>query len=128
MNKIIQGFLKVPIDSLYNRVPIDSLTIPNSSAVHLGKKFLVAIFSVIIYCVFSAKHWYRRNRADLIESATPCHDAQLVGSYWVSNPFRLTVLASKSERIAPLHHNTFKFQTFKTSFVMKVLIRKTSVN
>ena len=26
---------------------------------------------------FSAKRWGRRNRADLIESATPCHDAQV---------------------------------------------------
>ena len=46
---------------------------------------------------FSAKRWDRRNRADLIESATPCHDAQVVGSYRVSNPLRLTVLAAKSE-------------------------------
>ena len=30
---------------------------------------------------FSAKRWDRRNRADLIKSATPCHDAQLVGLY-----------------------------------------------
>ena len=28
---------------------------------------------------FSAKRWDRRNRADLIDSATPCHDAQVVG-------------------------------------------------
>ena len=28
---------------------------------------------------FSAKGWDRRNRADLIESATPCHDALVVG-------------------------------------------------
>ena len=28
---------------------------------------------------FSAKRWDRRNRADLIESATPCHDAQVMG-------------------------------------------------
>ena len=28
---------------------------------------------------FSAKRWDRRNRADLIESATPCHHAQVVG-------------------------------------------------
>ena len=28
--------------------------------------------------VFSAKRWDRRNRADLIESATPCHDARVV--------------------------------------------------
>ena len=39
---------------------------------------------------FSAKHWDRRNRADLIESATPCHDAQVVGPYRDSNPLRLT--------------------------------------
>ena len=30
---------------------------------------------------FSAKRWDRRNRADLIESTTPCYDAQVVGSY-----------------------------------------------
>ena len=55
--------------------------------------------------VFSAKRWDRRNRADLIESATPCHDAQVVGSYRGSNPLRLTVLASKSEdyTTAPQH-------------------------
>ena len=46
---------------------------------------------------FSAKRWDRRNRADLMESATPCHDAQVVGSYRVSNPFHVTVLAAKSE-------------------------------
>ena len=28
---------------------------------------------------FSVKRWDRRNRADLIESATPSHDAQVVG-------------------------------------------------
>ena len=46
---------------------------------------------------FSAKRWDRRNRVDLIESATPCHDAQVVGSYRVSSPLRLTVLAAMSE-------------------------------
>ena len=35
--------------AFYNRIPIDSLTIPNSNAMHLGKKFLAAIFSVIVY-------------------------------------------------------------------------------
>ena len=45
----------------------------------------------------SAKRWDRRNRADLIECATPSHDAQVVGSYRVLNPVRLTVLAAKSE-------------------------------
>ena len=44
---------------------------------------------------FSAKRWDRRNRADLIESTTSCRDAQVVRSYQVSNPLRLTVLASK---------------------------------
>ena len=46
--------------------------------------------------VFSAKRWDRRNRADLIESATPCHDAQVVRPYRDSNPLRLTVLATLS--------------------------------
>ena len=46
---------------------------------------------------FSAKRWDRRNRVDLIESATPCHDAQVVGPYRDSNPLHLTVLAAMSE-------------------------------
>ena len=46
---------------------------------------------------FSAKRWDRRNTADLIESVTPCHDAQVVGSYRDSNALRLTVLAAMSE-------------------------------
>ena len=46
---------------------------------------------------FSAQRWDRRNRADLIESATPCHDAQAVGPYRDSNPLHLTVLAAMSE-------------------------------
>ena len=54
---------------------------------------------------FSAKRWDRRNRADLIESATPCHDAQVVGLYPDSNPLRLTILAAMSEdyTTAPQH-------------------------
>ena len=46
---------------------------------------------------FSAKRWDRRNRADLIESATPCHDAQVVELYRDSNLLRLTILAAMSE-------------------------------
>ena len=60
---------------------------------------------------FSAKRWDRRNRVDLIESATPCHDAQVVGPYRDSNPLRLTVLAAMSEdyTTAPQHlHNYWK--------------------
>ena len=54
---------------------------------------------------FSAKRWHCRNRADLIESATPCHDAQVVGPYRDSNPLRLTILAAMSEdyTTAPQH-------------------------
>ena len=54
---------------------------------------------------FSAKRWDRRNRADLIESATPCHDAQVEGPYRDSNPLRLTILAAMSEdyTTAPQH-------------------------
>ena len=33
----------------------------------------------------------------LIKSMTPCHDAQVVGPYQISNPLHLTVLAAKSE-------------------------------
>ena len=41
----------------------------------------------------------------VIESATPCHDAQVVGLYWDSNPLRLTFLAAMSEdyTTAPQH-------------------------
>ena len=46
---------------------------------------------------FNAKRLDRRNRADHIESATPCHDGQVMGSYRVSDPVRLAILASKSE-------------------------------
>ena len=54
---------------------------------------------------FSAKRWDRRNRADLIESATPCHDAQVVGLYQGLNPLRLTILTAMSEdyTTAPQH-------------------------
>ena len=57
---------------------------------------------------FSAKRWDLRNRADLIESATPCHDAQVVGPYRDSNPLRLTILAAMSEdyTTAPQHLHT----------------------
>ena len=47
--------------------------------------------------VFSTKRWDSRNRADLIESATPYHDAQVFGPYRVSNLLRLTFLTSKLE-------------------------------
>ena len=60
-----------------------------------------------VVAFFSAMRWDRRNRADLIESATPCHDTQEVGSYRVSSPLCLTVLAAKSEdhTAAPQHMN-----------------------
>ena len=46
---------------------------------------------------FSAKRWDHRNIADLIESATPCHDAQVVGSYRVSNRLCQTALTANSK-------------------------------
>ena len=60
------------------------------------KPTVFAIFCEGEVAGFSAKRWDRRNRADLIESATPCHDAQVVGLYRVSNTVRLTVLAAIS--------------------------------
>ena len=41
--------------ALFNRIPIESLRILNSNAMHLGKKFLAAIFSVIVYCLMCIK-------------------------------------------------------------------------
>ena len=57
---------------------------------------------------FSAKRCDRRNRADLIESATPCHDARVVGLCRDSNPLRLTILAAMSEdyTTVPQHLHT----------------------
>ena len=62
---------------------------------------------------FSAKRWDRRNRADLIESATPCHDAQVVGLYWGSNPLRLTILAAMSEDYTTAIHSKRKKTTVR---------------
>ena len=54
---------------------------------------------------FSPKRWDRRNSAELIESTTPCHDAQVVGPCRNSNPLHLTGLAAMSEdyTTAPRH-------------------------
>ena len=38
--------------AFFNQIPIESLKICNSNAIHLGKKFLTAIFSAIFYSVF----------------------------------------------------------------------------
>ena len=46
---------------------------------------------------FSAKSWDRRNTADPIESVTPYHDTQEVGSYQDSHQLHLTILAAMSE-------------------------------
>ena len=57
---------------------------------------------------FSAKRWDRRNRAALIGSAMPCHNAQVLGLYRDSYPLRLTILAAMSEdyTTAPQHPQT----------------------
>ena len=39
--------------AFFNRIPVESLKICNSNAMHLGKKFLAAIFSAILYRPFS---------------------------------------------------------------------------
>ena len=68
---------------------------------------------------FSAKRWDRRNRADLIESATPCHDAQVAGLCWDSNPLRLTVLAAMSEdyTTAPQHLSEYEANQIQILFI-----------
>ena len=73
-------------------------------------KEIFLLFSFVYFeegevAFFSAKRWDRRNRAGIIECPTPCHDAQVVGLYWDSNPLRLTILAAMSEdyTTAPQH-------------------------
>ena len=61
--------------------------------------------------VFGAKYWDRRGSKALIESATPCYDAEVVEPYRVSKfdnnrtLFGLTVLTAKPEdyTTAPQH-------------------------
>ena len=43
--------------AFYNRIPIDSLKIHHSNAMHLDKKFLAAIFSVIVYSLVEQKDY-----------------------------------------------------------------------
>ena len=80
--------------------------------------------------VFSAKRWDCRNRADLIESTTPCHDALVVGPYWASNLLRPTTdrtLKSESYTIEPQHlQGTFIFVARTEMLVMKAKIETLS--
>ena len=57
------------------------------------------------FAFFSAERLDRRNRADLLESATSCYDAQMLRSYRVWTPFHLTVLAAKSENYTTAPQN-----------------------
>ena len=45
----------------------------------------------------SATCWDRRNRKDLIESATPCHETQVADLTMGLNPVHMSNLAVKSE-------------------------------
>ena len=65
--------------------------------------------------VFSAKRWDCRNREGLIESATPCNDAQVMGSYQGSNPFHLTVLTSRSEDYTTVPQHLHFLMLFTTN-------------
>ena len=60
----------------------------------------------------SAKRRDHQNKGDLIDSATPCHGAQVVGPYGVLSPLRLTVLATKPEDYitSPQILQRFKYQ------------------
>ena len=52
-----------------------------------------------------------------MESATPCHDTQVEGLYWVLNAVYLTVLAAKSEDYSTMPITLSKtFQTTGTNF------------
>ena len=52
------------------------------------------------------KHWNSRNRADLIQSVTPCHDIQVVGPNGVSNP--LPISKSEDYTTGPPHLQTLQ--------------------
>ena len=73
---------------------------------------------------FSAKRWDRRNREDLIESATPCHDAQVVGPYRDSNPLRLTTLDAMSEDYTTVPQHLQAICMIKTHDSQYVLYEK----
>ena len=66
------------------------------------------------------------SRADLIESMAPCHDAQVVGFFQVSNPFPLTVLAAMSEdyNVVPQHvcHKTDHGQIVEKLWMILVTV------
>ena len=66
--------------------------------------------------VASAKRWDRKSSEALIDSAAPCHDAQVVGPFPLSNPLWRIVLTAKSQRIMPLHHNTFNNKCININF------------
>ena len=77
-------------------------------------------------CGFITKHWDLRNRANLIVSATPCNDAQMVGRYRASSQRRLTtVLTSKSEdyTTAPQHKHLLEIsELFEEIFSPEVWV------
>ena len=56
---------------------------------------------------------------DLIESATPCHDAQVMGPYRDTNALRLNVLAANSEdyTTAPQHLNLCSLEKGEKGFL-----------
>ena len=74
---------------------------------------------------FSPKRWDHRNRADLIESATPCYDAQVVWLYQDSIPLRLTILGAI---VRGLHHDTITTQHFDTGVCHQVFRKVPSSN
>ena len=73
-------------------------------------------------CGFSTKHWDSRSRADLIECATPGHDAQVIGPYQVSSPLRMTVVTPKLKDYgtAPQHLQSIqsKLQSLSINITM----------
>ena len=56
----------------------------------------------------------------LIESATPCHDTQVMGFYRVSNPLRVTVLAAKSEDYTTVKQH-LQYTTSINNLVLEII-------
>ena len=71
-------------------------------------------------CNFQRQALDRKRRANLIESATPCHNTQAVGLYRVSNPVCLTVLVAKSadNNITVLQHLLNQITAISSIFVI----------
>ena len=79
--------------AFFNRIPMESLKICYSNAVHLGKKFLAAIFSAILYCQITYSLFLDLLFNNVAYSWSVAKDRQLIKK--IPNLKNSTHLASK---------------------------------